>query len=189
MNDRFNATLRAFLAAGPSAEAVWEQVARWAEGKAAEGQADPDVALGACTALLQSGRLAPGRAMCAALTNRAIIWRRKGDNARAIEDCDSALRHWPAEPSALQCRAGARLATGNVAGAASDLTQLLKFAPFAPFFFRHRAEAFAAAGDHVRAEADRAFAERFEREPGPEEWPATVRIIGVGVPPDPASGG
>src|SRR5208283_4161592 len=64
---------------------------------------DSDLAIGGCTALIQSGNeTTPNLAI--AFTNRCIAYHNKSDNVRAAQDCDQAIRLSPNYASAFSER-------------------------------------------------------------------------------------
>ena len=90
--------------------------------------ASADLRIGACTALIQSGQ-EPQAAIAVAFTNRGFAYRMKGDNARAVEDFDQALKLVPNYAVALNGRGLARHSLRDYDQAIADFSQAINLNP------------------------------------------------------------
>jgi tetratricopeptide (TPR) repeat protein len=86
-----------------------------------------DVAIAACTRVIQAG--AQGEARASALYNRAGAWRAAGDSARAIADYSAAIAMAPAFAAAYNNRGLEFLAAGEVDRAIADFDQAVRVRP------------------------------------------------------------
>src|SRR6185437_13917064 len=73
----------------------------WCAGK---GQASPDLIIGSCTAIIQSGKVKPSL-LHVAFFDRAIGYLRKGDTENALKDFDQAIALHKQYPAAYTLRA------------------------------------------------------------------------------------
>jgi lipoprotein NlpI len=98
---------------------------------------NPDVSIGACTALLQSGALSD-TARASALQNRGIAYRVKGDYVRAIADHDQAITLRPEFAAAFNSRGFAYQLKGNFERAIADYNAAIKLKPDLAAAFKNR---------------------------------------------------
>ena len=123
--------------------------AQWCQDTAA----GPDLRIGGCTWLLQSGRLAQENAPIA-LDNRGSAWDDKGECDRAIEDCAAALRLMPDYASVLNNRGSAWDDKGEYDRAIEDYTAALRLKPDLHQALYNRGNAWKAKGEYDRAIED-----------------------------------
>ncbi len=123
--------------------------AQWCQDTAA----GPDLRIGGCTWLLQSGRLAQENAPIA-LDNRGSAWDDKGECDRAIEDCAAALRLMPGYASVLNNRGSAWDDKGEYDRAIEDYTAALRLKPDLHQALHNRGNAWKAKGEYDRAIED-----------------------------------
>ncbi len=90
--------------------------------------ASADLRIGACTALIQSGQETQ-TAIAVAFTNRGFAYRMKGDNGRAVEDFDQALKLVPNYAVALNGRGLARHSLRDYDQAIADFSQAINLNP------------------------------------------------------------
>ena len=113
----------------------------------------PDLSIGACTWLLQSGRIA-GENIPIALYNRGVARSETGDYDRAIEDYTAALRIRPDAYKALSNRGGAWYKKGDYDRAIEDYTAVLGIEPDDYQALTNRGVAWGRKGDYDRAISD-----------------------------------
>ncbi len=112
--------------------------------------ADPDLRIGGCTWLLQSGRLAQ-KFIPSALIDRGNAWYRKGAYDRAIEDYTAALHIKPDYADALYNRGNAWGAKGEYDRAIEDYTAALRLKPYLHKALNNRGIAWNLKGENDRA--------------------------------------
>lgn len=115
--------------------------------------ASADLRIGACTALIQSGQ-EPQAAIAVAFTNRGFAYRMKGDNARAVEDFDQALKLVPNYAVALNGRGLARHSLRDYDQAIADFSQAINLNPTFGVAYTNRGNALWDKGDRNGAMAD-----------------------------------
>src|SRR5258708_7345356 len=98
----------------------------------------PDLAIGACTTLIQSGRETT-QSLASAFNNRGNAYAQKGQHDRAIEDFDQALRLDSNYAFALQSRGAAYFNKGQYDRAIQDYDQPLRLAPSYAITYHSRA--------------------------------------------------
>ena len=89
---------------------------------------DPDLSIGGCTALIQSGQ-EPTASLAIAFNNRGNAYRDKGQYDRAIEDYDQAIRLNPNYAEAYNNRGLAKRAKGDFAGGDADIAKAKQLNP------------------------------------------------------------
>ena len=89
---------------------------------------DPDVAIPACTAMIQSGRETQQN-LATAFHSRGLAYNRKGQPDRAIEDYDQAIRLNPNLAEAFLNRGLAKRAKGDSAGGDADIAKAKQLNP------------------------------------------------------------
>jgi len=99
---------------------------------------NPDAAIQHCTAAIQSGGLANAD-LAAALVNRCHANERKGDNARALPDCERAIQLAPESAPAVHRRGSVRLHSGDLDGAMLDFEEAIFLDPNFALAYRSRA--------------------------------------------------
>jgi tetratricopeptide (TPR) repeat protein len=114
---------------------------------------DPDVSIGACTALIQTGQ-GPQQNLVAALGFRGNAYARKRQYDRAIEDYNQAIRLNPNEAGAFIGRGIAYTLKGQGAPALLDFDQAIRLAPQEAKAFVGRGFLLRALGEDARADAD-----------------------------------
>ena len=110
------------LGAATPAAALTRQQIRWCEGS---GGATPDMMIGGCTAVIQSGRLNT-RQLALAFGNRCSAYTSKQDYNRAIADCNQAIRLEPSNSARYIDKANVHGAMHNYALAAEDYHEALR---------------------------------------------------------------
>jgi len=116
-------------------------------------KASGDVAIAACTRLIASGRY-KGRDLAIFYTNRAYMWRAKGDLDGAIADYDQAIRHDPKYTTAYINRGNAWGTKRDVDRAIADLNEAIRLDPKNALAYRKRGDMWGARGYNERAIAD-----------------------------------
>jgi tetratricopeptide (TPR) repeat protein len=89
---------------------------------------DPDVAILSCTAIIQSGHETQQN-LANTYTRRGTAYARKGQNDRAIEDFDEAIRINPNRADAFNNRGLAKRAKGDSAGGDADIAKAKQLNP------------------------------------------------------------
>ncbi len=98
----------------------------------------PDAAIQHCTAAIQSGGLANSD-LAAALVSRGHANERKGDNVRALADCERAVQLAPKSAPAVHRRGSVRLHRGDLDGAMLDFEEAVFLDPNFALGYRGRA--------------------------------------------------
>lgn len=106
------------IAANPLLEESWRSCT----------DSNPDTSIGACTAIIQSGG-ETGANLAAAFYNRGIAYRHKGQNDRAIQDYDRAIRLNPDDAEAFNNRAVAYFDNFQYDRAIQDYDQAIRLKP------------------------------------------------------------
>ena len=114
---------------------------------------DPDLRIGACTWLLNSGRLAE-KAIPIAFYGRGIAYGRKGQTDRAIADYTQAIKLDPKYAGAYNNRGIAYRRKGQYDRAIADYTQAIKLNPKYAGAYNNRGYAYDDKGQYDRAIAD-----------------------------------
>jgi tetratricopeptide (TPR) repeat protein len=113
----------------------------------------PDVAIGACTDLIQSSRERPGN-LYAALTNRGVSYYDKRDYDRAIADHTAAIQLNLNESTAFNNRGNTYKAKGDLDHAIADFSQAIRINPRSAVAYFNRGIAYGLRRDFDRALAD-----------------------------------
>jgi tetratricopeptide (TPR) repeat protein len=113
----------------------------------------PDVAIGACTDLIQSSRQRPGN-LYAALTNRGVSYYDKRDYDRAIADHTAAIQLNLNESTAFNNRGNTYKAKGDLDHAIADFSQAIRINPRSAVAYFNRGIAYGLRRDFDRALAD-----------------------------------
>jgi tetratricopeptide (TPR) repeat protein len=113
----------------------------------------PDVAIGACTDLIQSSRERPGN-LYAALTNRGISYYDKRDYDRALADHTAAIQLNLNESTAFNNRGNTYKAKGDLDSAIADFSQAIRINPRSAVAHFNRGIAYGLRRDFDRALAD-----------------------------------
>jgi tetratricopeptide (TPR) repeat protein len=134
---------------GPAGAQTQQQV-DWCQGK--DG-ATPDLQIGGCTAVIQSGR-AIGKNLAIVLTFRAMAYHVKGDYDRAIADGDQAVRLDPKCDACFVNRGAAYIGKGDFDRAIANYDQAIRLNPKFDLAFIDRGVAYHAKHDYDRAIAN-----------------------------------
>jgi tetratricopeptide (TPR) repeat protein len=89
---------------------------------------NPDLVIGACTALIQSGRESTAD-LATAFYNRGTSRGRKSENDKALEDFDQAIKLAPTYAKAFNNRCVVKAATGRGQEALADCDASLRIRP------------------------------------------------------------
>ncbi|ANP47550.1 hypothetical protein ATE48_17390 [Candidatus Viadribacter manganicus] len=135
------------VAQTPAFKQQWTYCLNWG------GAYSQDLAVGGCTAIIQSGQETQTD-LAIALINRGNVYAAQGDNARAIADYDKAIRLNPKDADAFYNRGNAHSAQGDNARAIADYDQAIGLNPQDVDAFYNRGIAHGAQGDNARAIAD-----------------------------------
>lgn len=111
--------------------------------------ADPDVAIKACTA-----DIAGGKSDGDTLNNRAVAYMQKGQFDLALPDLDKTIGRDPKHYGALINRGIVLMKKKEHRRAIEDLSKAIELAPIPLRPYRQRAEAYAALGEHTKAIKD-----------------------------------
>ena len=112
-----------------------------------------DLAIGGCTAIIQSGRETTEN-LSIAFYNRAIAHGVKGDHDRAIADYDQAVRLDANNAKAYYGRANAYYNKRDYQRSISDFDQAIRLSPNVARYYSDRADAYDNLGQFDRALAD-----------------------------------
>jgi lipoprotein NlpI len=129
-----------------SAQSSVENWARCAGG-------NPDLAIGACTAIIQSGAETTHN-LAVAFNNRGNAYVRKGDNDRAIQDFDQAIHLRPDYALAFYNRGVAYAKNKDYDRAIQEYDQAIRLKPDFAEAFGNRGRDYNIKGDHDRAIQD-----------------------------------
>lgn len=139
---------------GPiAASAQTPQQLNWCNGK--DG-ATPDLRIGGCTAVIQSGKLT-AKNLATAFVNRGTAYRLKDDKERALADYSEAIRLDPKNVDAFSNRASVyRGSSGDraLADAIADYDAVIRLDPKHALPLYNRGFAHHTKGDYDRAIAD-----------------------------------
>ena len=113
----------------------------------------PDVAISACTAVIQSGKETRKR-LAAAFNNRCLALNNKKDHGRALADCDQAIRLDPGYQNAFVNRGVAHYNMKSYERAIADYTEALRLDPNDAVALNNRGNVWRGKGDDERAIAD-----------------------------------
>jgi|ERR1035437_1766271 lipoprotein NlpI len=122
---------------------------------------DPDLSIGGCTALIQSG-LENNSNLSTLFFNRGNAYRHMGDFDRSIQDYDQAVRLNPGSAPAFDNRGLAYTLKGDYDRAIADFDQALLLNPSNTTAYNNRAAVYMRKGDLDRAIADYDQALRFQ---------------------------
>jgi tetratricopeptide (TPR) repeat protein len=122
----------AFLLEGTAAaqdrDRQWNSCVLYDERGKLRTETSPDLAIGACTAIIQSGQETT-QGLARAFNNRGIAYRDKRDYDRAIQDLDEAIRLDPNNAFAFNNRCFARAIVNRFQGAVADCNESLRLRP------------------------------------------------------------
>src|SRR4051812_36557498 len=114
------------------------------------GKLSPDLAIGGCTAIIQSGKESE-KSLAVAFDNRGLAYRRKDQYGRAIDDYGQAIRLDPSAASAFYGRGTLYLETGQYDLAIADFNEAIRLDPQFTSAFNNRGNAFAMQRQYDRA--------------------------------------
>ena len=114
---------------------------------------DPDLRIGACTWLLNSGRLAE-KSISSAYNNRGNAYRRKGQYDRAIADHTQAIKLNPKYAGAYNNRGYAYDGKGEYDRAIADYGTAIGLNPKYAMAYKNRGNVYLRKGDHDAAMRD-----------------------------------
>lgn len=140
------------IAASAPAGAQTQQQIDWCVNKGNVFQ--PDLAIGGCTAAIQSGRWS-GKGLASAFNNRGVAYRAKGDYDRAIADYGQAIRLEPNYADTFNNRCWTRALAGrDLTQALDDCNESLRLSPDRPHVLNSRGLVQLKLGAFDRAIAD-----------------------------------
>jgi lipoprotein NlpI len=113
----------------------------------------PDLAIGGCTASIQSGRWS-GKNLAWAFQDRGLAFRAKRDYDRAIADFDQAIRLDPKMSDAFRERGAAYMDEQDCDRAFADMNKAIELNPRDGAAFSNRSRCWRARGDLDRTQAD-----------------------------------
>jgi lipoprotein NlpI len=113
------------------------QVPNWEENRKRCADGNPDLAIGGCTALIESGQETPIY-QAIAFYNRGTAYGHKGEYDKAIADYDAALRLKPDDPAAFSNRGSAYRHKGEYDKAIADSDTVIRLNPNYPFAYLNR---------------------------------------------------
>jgi tetratricopeptide (TPR) repeat protein len=122
-------------------------------------QFTPDVAIAACTTLIQSGRFSTAN-LAIAYNNRGNAHFTRQDNPHAIADLSEAIRLNPQYADAYFNRGNVYYGQQDYSRAVADYSEAVRLNPRDAEAFNKRADSYERLGDPARAAADRAEAAR-----------------------------
>ncbi|MBR1246084.1 tetratricopeptide repeat protein [Bradyrhizobium sp. AUGA SZCCT0169] len=114
---------------------------------------DPEATITACSRSIKSGK-PKGRDLAAYYNNRAVAYRARGDNHRAIADLNEAIRLDPKLAMAFNNRGAAYNEQGDNERAIADFNEAIRLDPKFVMAFNNRGNAYSDQGDNDRAIAD-----------------------------------
>ena len=114
---------------------------------------DPDLSIGACTGIIQSGR-EKGAKLAPAFTNRGAAYLQKDQNDLAIQDFDRAIQLSPDDATAFSDRGAAYLDKGEYDRTIQDCNQAIQLDPGVYQAFDNRGSAYLHKGQFDRAIQD-----------------------------------
>ena len=126
---------------------------------------DPDKRLPYCNAAIESGQLSTVN-LAVTFVNRGGVYFRKGNNDRAIQDYDQAIRLNPSDGNAFNNRGSAYAAKGDYDRAIQDYNQGIRLNPSYAKAFYWRGLAKRKAGDTAGGDADIAKAKQLDPKVG-----------------------
>ncbi len=117
------------------------------------GDPNPDIEIGGCTRLIQSGRF-NNKNLAITFNNRGTGYSRKGEYDRAIRDFDAALRLKPDDASAFYNRGNAYAKKGEYDRAIRDFDAALRLRPDDASAFYNRGIVYYGKGQYDQAIRD-----------------------------------
>ena len=114
---------------------------------------DPDLSIGGCTAMIQSGRETPEN-LARAFSHRGLAYARKGQDDSAIQDLDQAIRLNPNDAEASSNRGYAYNGKREYDSAVEDFDQVIRLNPNDAEDLYNRGVALRELGQQARAAAD-----------------------------------
>ncbi len=112
-----------------------------------------DIAIGGCTALIQSGR-ETGRNLAVSFFHRGRAYYSTQDYDRAVQDFDEAIRLYPSFLNAFFQRGDVYLAKQDYDRAVRDFDEVIRLDPNDAIAFRYRGDVHLAKEDYDRAIQD-----------------------------------
>lgn len=121
--------------------------------RCADGSAAIDMAIRACTRLLESGRY-EGRGQAAWLANRGLHKQRAGRLIEAVRDFDAAIELVPGDTNLLLSRGASYGMSGDLDAAIRDFENVLALDPDSGVAYMNRATALEKKGEYVASQRD-----------------------------------
>jgi tetratricopeptide (TPR) repeat protein len=140
-------------AAAQDRDPQWNQCVLYDEHGKLRAGTSPDLAIGACTAIIQSSQ-ETAKGLAAAFLNRGRGYAGKREYDRAIQDYDQAIRLDPDNAPAFSGRGNAYIGKRDYDRAIQDLDQAIAFDPNYTFAFVNRGRAYAGKRVYDRAIQD-----------------------------------
>src|SRR6266404_2615694 len=147
------ALLLAGMAAAQDRDRQWNSCLLYDEHGKLRAGASPELAIGACTAIIQSGQETT-KGLARALNNRGIAYREKGEYDRAVQDLDEATRLDPNYALAFNNRGIAYGRKRQYDRAIQDFDQTIRLDPNNAPAFDNRGTAYYGKREYDRAIED-----------------------------------
>ena len=112
-----------------------------------------DLRIGACTALIQSGKETQ-TSLAVDFVNRGVAYRMKGDNARAVAEFDQAIKLVGNFAAPYNLRGLARASLRDFDGAIADFSKAIELNPTLAVAYANRGNGYWIKGDRAAAMAD-----------------------------------
>ena len=137
---------------------------------------NPDIKIGGCTRLIQSGRL-DNNNLAFTFNTRGIAYQNKGQYDRAIRDYNEAIRFKPDFAIAFYNRGDAYKNKGQYDRAIRDYSKAIRLKPNVANFYGNRGNTYGLLGQRAKAIAD--YRKAIELRPGDRVGTAGLKHFGV----------